>query len=181
MIGRAPTIETSRLRLRAQAVSDFENSYALWSDPEVTVFLGRQPATREDCWNRMLRQAGNWALSGTGQWLVEEKASGQFLGEIGFLTLKRDIEPSIEGFPELGWVLAKAAQGKGYATEAVTAALAWGDANLANKRFTCIIAPENTASLGVARKTGFVEFARSTYKTEPIVMLERVRPSASSG
>ena len=71
--------------------------------------------------------------------------------------------------------MAKAAHGKGYATEAVRAALTWGDANLANKRFTCIIDPGNTASLGVARKTGFVEFARTTYHNEPIVMLEQVR------
>ena len=172
---KAPTIETERLRLRAQEIGDFDNSTALWQDPEVTVFLGGQPSSREDCWNRMLRQAGNWALTGVGQWLVEEKHSGQFLGEIGFLTLKRDIEPRIEGYHELGWVMAKAAQGKGYATEAVRAALAWGDANIANKRFTCIIAPANAASLGVARKCGFVEFARGTYKGEPIVCLERVR------
>ncbi len=171
----APTLETERLRLRAHEISDFENSAATWGDPVVMRFLGGKPNTREEAWMRMLRHAGTWALTGIGQWLVEDKHSGTFLGEIGFLTLKRDIEPSIEGFPEVGWVMARAAHGKGYATEAVRAALAWGDTNIANKRFICIISPQNTASLGVAAKSGFREFARTNYKGEPIVQLERVR------
>ena len=172
---KAPTLETERLRLRAQEIADFDNSAAIWGDAEVTTFLGGKPSTREESWSRFLRHAGIWALTGVGSWAVTEKATGAYLGEIGFLTLKRDMEPRIEGYPELGWVMAKAAHGKGYASEAVRAALAWGDANIANKRFTCIIHPDNAASLNVARKSGFVEFARGVYHDEPIVCLERVR------
>ncbi len=178
---KAPTLETERLRLRAQEIGDFENSAAMWGDPGVAVFLGGKPSTREESWNRMLRQAGLWALTGVGSWAVTDKAGGAYLGEIGFLTLKRDIAPRIEGYPELGWVMAKAAHGKGFATEAVRAALAWGDANIPSRRFTCIIAPGNAASLGVARKTGFVEFARSVYHDDPVVMLERIAPVVIPG
>lgn len=174
MISKAPTLETARLRLRAHAPSDFENSYAMWTDMEVVRFLGGKPNSREDCWNRMVRMAGFWALTGMGSWVVETK-DGAYIGEIGFLWLKRDIEPSIEGFPELGWVLTRNSHGNGYASEAVRAALDWGDTHLPQKRFTCIIDPNNAASLGVARKCGFVEYTRGTYKSEPIVMLERVR------
>ncbi|MBV9419217.1 MAG: GNAT family N-acetyltransferase [Alphaproteobacteria bacterium] len=173
---RAPTLETARLRLRAHKIADFENAAAMWADPEVMRFLANgKPQTREDSWNRMMRQAGDWALNSIGSWMVEDKHSEAFLGEVGFLTLKREIEPRIEGYPELGWVLNTAAHGKGIATEAVRAALAWGDAHIANKRYTCIIAPENAPSLGVARKCGFVEYTRGVYRNETIVMLERVR------
>jgi RimJ/RimL family protein N-acetyltransferase len=170
----APTLQSPRLRLRAHARDDFDNCAAMAADPAVMHFLGGKPNTREECWNRMLRQAGFWALTGMGNWIVETR-DGEFIGEIGFLWLKRDIEPSIEGFPEMGWVAAASAHGKGYASEAVTAALAWGDAHLPFKRFTCIIHPDNAASLNVARKAGFVEYARGIYHNDPILMLERVR------
>ncbi|MBV9541891.1 MAG: GNAT family N-acetyltransferase, partial [Alphaproteobacteria bacterium] len=103
---RAPTLETARLRLRAHEIADFENAAAMWADPEVMRFLANgKPQTREDSWNRMMRQAGDWALNSIGSWMVEDKHSEAFLGEVGFLTLKREIEPRIEGYPELGWVL----------------------------------------------------------------------------
>jgi RimJ/RimL family protein N-acetyltransferase len=85
------------------------------------------------------------------------------------------MEPRIEGFPEVGWITNARAHGHGYASEAVAAALKWGDANLPFKRFTAIIHPDNAASLNVARKAGFVEYVRGIYKDEPIVCLERVR------
>ena len=174
VITTAPTLETPRLRLRAHRHADFDNCAAMAADPVVMRFLGGKPNTREECWMRMLRHAGFWALTGMGSWIVETK-DGEFIGEIGFLWLKREIEPSIEGFPEMGWVTTAAAHGKGYASEAVAAALAWGDANLPHTRYTCIIDPDNAASLGVARKAGFVEYARGVYKDEPTVFLERVR------
>jgi RimJ/RimL family protein N-acetyltransferase len=38
------------------------------------------------------------------------------------------MQPSLGSAPEAGWVMAPRAHGKGYATEAVRAALAWADA-----------------------------------------------------
>jgi RimJ/RimL family protein N-acetyltransferase len=174
MITTAPTLETERLRLRAHTQADFDACAAMWGDLEVVRFLGGKPNTREDCWMRMLRQPGLWAFTGMGSWVVETK-DGEFIGEIGYLWLKRDMEPRIEGFPEVGWITVPAAHGKGYASEAVAAALAWGDANLPHTRFTCIIHPDNAASLNVARKAGFAEYARGIYHNDPIVLLERVR------
>lgn len=171
----APTLETQRLRLRAHTKADFENCCALWGDADVVRFLGGKPNTREECWNRVLRQAGLWAFTGMGNWLVET-LGGDFVGEIGFLWLKREIEPRIEGFPEMGWITAPRAHGNGYASEAVRAALQWGDTNLAQRRYTAIIHPDNAASQNVARKAGFVEYARGIYHNDPIVLFERIRP-----
>jgi RimJ/RimL family protein N-acetyltransferase len=170
----APVIETERLRLRGHCAADFNNSVGLWSDPRVVRFIGGKPNTREECWMRLLRHAGNWALMGYGSWVVEEKHSGAFAGEIGFMSLKREIAPVIEGFPEVGWVIAPSFHGKGYATEAMRAALGWGDAHIAAARTICIIAPQNAPSLGVAAKCGFREFARTQYKGDATAMLERL-------
>jgi RimJ/RimL family protein N-acetyltransferase len=112
-------------------------------------------------------------LLGFGVWVAEEKATGDFVGEIGFADYKRDLEPSLEGTPEIGWVLASQAHGRGYATEAVRAAVAWGDAHFQSTRTACIIAPENLASVRVAVKCGYRESTLATYKGRPTVMFVR--------
>jgi RimJ/RimL family protein N-acetyltransferase len=110
---------------------------------------------------------------GFGFWALEEKATGAFAGELGFAEFKRAIEPSVEGTPEVGWVLAPHAQGKGYATEAVRAAIAWGDGQLGSSRTVCLIHPENVRSIRVAEKCGFREFRRTSYRGEATTIFER--------
>ena len=66
--------------------------------------------------------------------------------------------------------------GKGYATEAVRAALEWSDAHL-RRPLVCIMAPENPASIKVAEKSGFRKFADGTYKTWPTLIYRREPPT----
>src|SRR6516164_9863847 len=95
-----PVIETERLKLRGHRVDDFARSAAMWADPEVYRYIGGKPHTEEEAWTKLLRYVGHWALLGFGYWVVEEKASGNFAGEIGFADYKRDLRPSLEGVPE---------------------------------------------------------------------------------
>jgi len=150
----------------------------MWADPVVTRHIGGKPLTEEECWTKFLRYAGHWALLGFGYWVVEEKATGNFVGEIGFADYKRDLQPSLKGVPEIGWVLASQAHGRGYATEALRAAVAWGDANFPSGRTACIIAPENSASTRVALKCGYREWQAATYKGHPTLMYVRERDSS---
>ena len=96
----------------------------MWADPEVTRYIGGTPLTEEESWARLLRYVGHWSLLGFGYWVVEEKTTGNFIGEVGFADYKRDL-PSLKDLPEIGWVFSSQASGKGYATEAVRAASAW--------------------------------------------------------
>jgi RimJ/RimL family protein N-acetyltransferase len=144
----------------------------MWADPHVTKHILERPLTQEECWSRLLRYLGHWALLGFGYWVVVEKHTGNFIGEAGFSDYKRDIKPSLDNVPEIGWVLTKHAQGKGFATEAVRAITAWGDAHF-QTRTACIIAPGNTASFRVADKCGYHEVLRTTYHGHPTVMLSR--------
>ncbi len=108
-----PIIETERLRLRGHSMDDFAHCTALWGDAAVTQYIGGKPLTAEECWSRFLRYFGHWSLLGFGYWVVEERESGDFVGEAGFADYKREMEPPLEDAPELGWVLAPAKHRKG--------------------------------------------------------------------
>lgn len=173
LAGAVPVVETARLTLRGHRPEDLGACAAMWADPEVTRHISGRPFSREEVWAKLLRYAGHWAWLGFGYWAVEEKASGRFVGDVGFADFKREIEPSLEGTPELGWVLAPWSHGRGYATEAARAALGWGDAKFGAARTVCIVAPEHRASLRVAEKCGYREVQRTTYKGEPTILLAR--------
>src|SRR5215472_16017909 len=113
-----PTIETTRLRLRAHRPDDLDACASMWADPETTRYLAVQPLTREEVWARILRDAGHWVLMSYGFWAVEEKSSGEFVGDVGIPEFRREIQPPLER-PEAGWILARRVHGQGYATEAV--------------------------------------------------------------
>jgi RimJ/RimL family protein N-acetyltransferase len=169
-----PRVETERLILRGHTLEDFPSFAAMWADPLVTRYIGGLPLSEEDSWAKFLRVAGHWALQGFGFWAVEEKASGKRIGEAGILNVKREIVPSFDGVPELGWGLLPEVHGKGYATEAARAAIAWGEEKFGRVRMVCIIDPQNGPSLRVAERCGFKPVADTIYKGDPTVLLERL-------
>jgi RimJ/RimL family protein N-acetyltransferase len=167
-----PVLETERLLLRGHGIEDFADSARMWADTKVTRYMMERPLTEEECWTRFLRYAGHWAVLGFGYWVVTSKHDGEFIGEAGFADYRREIQPSLRGVPEIGWVLASQAHGKGYATEAVRAITAWGDVHF-KTRTACIIAPANVASVGVAMKCGYREMGPTTYHGHATVMYSR--------
>jgi RimJ/RimL family protein N-acetyltransferase len=170
---KIPIIETARLRLRGHRVEDFRDCAAMWADPGVVQHIGGRPFAAEETWAKILRYAGLWSLLGFGYWAVEENASGRYAGDVGFADFKREVQPSLDGAPELGWALMPRAQGHGLATEAVGAAAAWSDRHLRAVRTVCMIDPGNAASMRVAEKCGYREYARATYKGQPTILYER--------
>jgi RimJ/RimL family protein N-acetyltransferase len=169
-----PTLQTDRLLLRPYRLEDFDAYTAMWADPAVVRFIGGTPFSREASWTRFLRQVGMWQVMRFGFFAIEDRATGAFLGEAGFFEVRRDVVPSIEGTLETGWALVREAQGRGLAEEAVRAVLAWGEAQLPGRRVTCMIDPGHAASLHVAHKLGFREFARGIYRAGPVVLLEHL-------
>ena len=168
-----PVIETERLILRGHCLDDFEALAAMWGDPEVARYIGGKSLTREDSWARLLRYAGHWELLGFGYWAVESKGSAQFIGDVGFANWRRDITPSLEGIPEGGWVFTTASHGSGLATEAVQAAVGWIDKHFAGKKTACIIGTENIASIRVAERAGYHEFARTDFRGSQVIQFRR--------
>jgi len=168
-----PTIETERLLLRGYAPTDFDAFAAMWADPDVVHFIGGRSFTREQSWQRFLSRAGGWQHMGFGFFAVIERATGALAGEAGFHEARRTIEPSLEGSLEAGWALMPSAQGWGYATEAMNAAIEWAGRTYPGQRMTCLINVDNLASMRVAGRLGFSEFARTTYGDDKVVLFER--------
>jgi RimJ/RimL family protein N-acetyltransferase len=170
---QVPVIETERLKLRPHRLDDFIPCSAMWADSVVTRYIGGKPLSGEESWARLLRYVGHWSLLDFGYWVIEEKATGTFAGEIGFADYKRNLEPSLDGAPEIGWVVASKFHGKGYATEAVRAAVTWGDKHFERSRTACLIHPENLPSIRVAEKCGYRESHQATYKGQPTTVFIR--------
>jgi RimJ/RimL family protein N-acetyltransferase len=172
---QAPEIRTGRLILRPHRLDDFEAMAAMWADPCVVRHIGGRAFARAETWQRLLRHPGQWSLLGLGGWAVEEAETGEYCGEAGFLEAMRDIEPGFGGAPETGWALRPAFHGKGYATEAMSAALAWADAHLSADRTVCIIDAGNAGSIRVAEKLGYLFEHEADFRGAPIDVYARPR------
>lgn len=146
---KIPIIETEHLILRSFQDSDLEPYYEMMADPDITRYLvPGEPMAPRDAWRSIAGMAGHWILRGHGQWALEEKSSGQFVGRCGV------IEP--EGWPskEIGWVLHKKAWGKGYATEAAKAGLDYAFNTMKLDKIISLIQPGNQGSVKVAERIG---------------------------
>jgi len=164
-------IETERLVLRGHTIEDFEPLAEMWADPEVVKYIGGRASNRQDSWMRLLRYRGLWPVLGYGYWAVEEKSSGRFAGDLGFADFHRETTPSIAGIPEAGWAFAAWAHGRGFATEALRAGLAWLDHG--HRRSVCLVAPENGSSIRVAEKCGFVVAQSMRFRDEETLLMAR--------
>ena len=110
---------------------------------------------RAQAWSQMTGWLGQWELRGTGQWAVEERASGDFVGRAGSHWPAWQADwPGIE----IGWVLHPRFWGVGYATEAGAAAVTYTFAHHDVDALYSVILPENTRSAAVARRLGFTRF-----------------------
>ena len=166
-----PILQSERLRLRGHRPEDHANCTALWGDPEVSRYIGGRPLSGEEAWARLLRYAGHWVWMGYGFWAVEEKI-GNICRRSGYASLHRDIQPPLH-MPEFGWVLATPFHGRGYATEAVRTATAWGDQQFGAQQTICIIDPENLRSIRVAEKCRFKVSHQASYKGGSIIVFAR--------
>jgi RimJ/RimL family protein N-acetyltransferase len=144
--GMLPEIQTARLRLRAPRLDDFDAWAEILTGPAAPHLGG--PFDRDEAFVEFLASCGTWLLRGHGPWTVEPKAGGEVLG---FVLL--GFEPG-DAEPELGYLFRPAAEGRGYATEAVQAARAHAFTALGLTRVVSYIAPENAASARLARRVG---------------------------
>ncbi len=167
-------LHTRRLIMAPHRLADFADQAAMWADPAVVRYIGGSPATEEDSWARIMRCAGAWALLGHGNWAVRERDSSAYVGDIGYIAARRTGVPGFNGDPEIGWAMNTLMHGKGYASEAIAAALAWGQGRFT--RTVAMIHPDNAASEAVALRAGFRRFADAVYKDSPVCLWEYLYP-----
>jgi ribosomal-protein-alanine N-acetyltransferase len=162
-----PTLLTERLVLRPMEESDLDAYTELLATPEVrrSLHLTGSPS-RRDAWLGMAQWRGQWELRGSGQFAVEERATGRFVGRAGLHRPEQDDWPGLE----VGWALHPEWWGRGYATEAGAASLAYAfDVMGVDEAFSLIL-PENQRSQAVAKRLGLAlmeERLLSNYPAAP--------------
>jgi RimJ/RimL family protein N-acetyltransferase len=140
-----PVLETARTRLRAPALGDFPAWAEILCSDRAAHMDG--PYDRDTAFVELEASVGAWALRGHGCWTVEDRATGE---PLGFVCL--NMEPS-DRETELGYFFRDAAEGRGLALEAATAARdwAWGQGL---PSLVSYVDPENARSGALAARLG---------------------------
>ena len=147
--------QTDRLLLRRWRATDREPFAAINADPEVMRFIGTGAVLGRGLSDDMVvRFEREWEQRGFGLWAISERddPDERLLGFCG-LTVPMFL-PSVLPAVEVGWRLARGAWGKGYATEAARAAVAFGFAEGFAEEILSIVDPANERSLRVCAKLG---------------------------
>ena len=146
-----PILTTARLRLRQWREEDLAPFAALNADPQVMEFFPKV-LTRAESDVVAGRIRNHFARHGFGLWAVEAPGAADFVGFVGLAV------PSFEAHftpcVEIGWRLAREHWGHGYATEAATAALAFGFGDRALEEIVAFTVPANIPSRRVMGRLG---------------------------
>jgi aminoglycoside 6'-N-acetyltransferase len=142
---------TERLYLRRSRPEDAETISEYRTDPDVHRYQGWE-RTDPDGVRAEIREMQSRSPGESGGWVqlsVEEREGGRLVGDVG-LSPAED-EP---GVIKVGYTIAPASQGKGYATEAIVALVAYAFDALGAEVVRAYASAENVASLRVAEKAG---------------------------
>jgi RimJ/RimL family protein N-acetyltransferase len=145
----ATILETARLLLRELVPGDLDFVATMLANPDVARYYART-FDRSDAEIWLQRQLDRYRRDGHGLWLVEDRATGAPVGQIG-LALQ---EVEGEQLPEIGWLLHRPFWGRGYATEAGGATRDAAFGRWGYPRVISLIRPENAPSQRVAERLG---------------------------
>lgn len=143
----APQLHTPRLRLRPYRQDDFPHFAELYSSPRSKFADG--PVSRSTAWAWFAAGAGRWSLVGYGAWAMDRTSDGAC---VGIVSLNHPIDQSEER--ELGWLLWRAYEGNGYATEAAKAVRQFAFEQLDWDRLVSYIHKDNVQSIRLAERLG---------------------------
>ena len=140
-------LSTERLRLRPLTLDDTDRLLEVLGDP---VAMAHYPApksqTEVERW--IVGATESYEAHGFGLWAIERSEDGAFLGDCGPM-----LQPVMgKQLPEIGYHLVRRAWGRGYATEAAAAALAWVFRETTFELACSIVAPANEPSRRVAAR-----------------------------
>jgi RimJ/RimL family protein N-acetyltransferase len=141
-----PHLQTERLLLREYRREDFDAFAAHLANRESSPVSA--PADRQTAWRIFGSHAGLWLVHGAGWWSVEERQTGQLVGNVGAFFREGSTEM------ELGWNTYSAFWGQGFASEAAAAVLKHALEIRREPKVRALIAPANESSIRVAKRLG---------------------------
>tara|TARA_R110002074_G_scaffold106686_1_gene230587 strand:+ start:538 stop:1092 length:555 start_codon:yes stop_codon:yes gene_type:complete len=145
------TLKTDRLILRPWRNDDFDGFAAMSADPKVMQYL-LPNTTREKSDAEAAKLKAYIEANGFGFWALEIPGIDPFIGFTGLIRVGSDMPfaPAVE----VGWRLMRAHWGKGYASEAARAALAFGFDTLDLDEIVSLTVPANKRSQAVMQRIG---------------------------
>ena len=152
-----PVVVTSRLELRPFAPADGEALHALFTNDGVRRWL-LDDALVEREWvdGEIAESARRFAAGGCGLWVLREPPAGALVGFAGFRPFWDP--PQLE----LVYALHPSVWGRGLATEAGRAAIAYGFDTVGFTEVLAATDAPNTASVAVLGRLGFEEYTRTS-------------------
>lgn len=157
-------IETPRLVLRAASESDIPIMHArIFDDTEVMRHVFNGHVMTQERVDGFMREHFTFGKTRTGIAILTEKADGNVIGFAGLFPCNA----LGAGDFEIGFVMAKQAWGRGYASEIGKAQLAMGFAEIGCRRLLGLVHPDNTASVHALTKLGMRYHSEVTSETRP--------------
>ncbi|MBC7143307.1 MAG: GNAT family N-acetyltransferase [Rhodobacteraceae bacterium] len=160
----APTLQTERLTLRAPRLADFERWAEFFASDRSRHERG--PLDRIEGYKTWAADVALWTLRGYGPFGLDDRATGDYLGEVGIY------QPEGYPGPELGWFVVPEAEGKGYAAEAARAHafrdLGWTTA-------VSYIDPANARSIALAERLGAIRDEKAAHPGDTPCLVYRHR------
>lgn len=161
--------ESQRLYFREILPDDADAMFEMDADPDVHRFLGQQPIENLEQAKADIRKIRQqYADHGVGRLAIVEKASRQFVGWGAFKLITENIYGH-QNFHDLGYRFLKRHWGKGYATEAAKASIAYGFKELKLPVIYAIADVDHRASRNVLEKCGFINEGVFEYDATPHV------------
>jgi len=142
-------LETKRLELREMSLDDVDFVASMLSDPAVMQFYPKR-YTRGEAQVWVERQIARYDEHGHGLWLVQDKTTGEPVGQVGLV--QQFIEETAE--TELGYLIHRQFWRQGLATEAAQGCCEYAFCRLQKEQLISLIRPVNTPSQGVAKNVG---------------------------
>ncbi len=142
-------LSTARLRLRPLETTDAPALHVALGDP-VAMAAYEHGFSLDETHEWIRRQQQRYSTDGFGLWALERSDTGEVIGDAGITTQTVDTEPVIE----VGYHLARALWGQGYATEAARACVDWAFANTDTELVYARVRDTNIRSMNVAIRLG---------------------------
>ena len=157
-------LETPRCVVRELSLDDLDGLFELYADDGMDAYTEPLYPYEEEKEFQRAYIENMYRYFGYGMWLVFEKETGELIGRAGLE--HREYNDVVE--LELGYLIGKKYQGKGYATEVCKAIIDYGKENAGFERINTVIQDGNDVSIALSKKLGFEQ--KESYEIDGKIM-----------
>jgi len=160
---------TERTCVREITMADLDELYLLYEGEGITDYTeplyerGKEEEYTRSYIDHM------YYYYGYGMWVVRDRKTGALIGRAGID--HREVDGKV--LMELGYIIGREYQNKGYATEVCRAVMEYAREQLEAEELHCFIHPNNRVSMHLAIKLGFQKIADSDPGQEGLVHFKK--------